>query len=334
VTTTIVAGIAPLAVLQWIAVGTPLGLRVGANFASSGSHLAERTEVFYKLMMASTPDAWTSLAVSAPFLLLMFSNPALSERALRWTLPIVALVGLVAGLVSLRGFLTTPSPIEHLLRSNSLFPAAPLILLGVVRPALPAADPRGRAASTLWAVAAAYAVLYALATPLACSGGIHWGNRFLLIVYPLLAVLAARNVAAWWAGAGAARRPGALAAAALIVLSLGAQLYAVHLLRSKKEFSSRLNAQIAARSEPVILTDVWWAPPEMFAVFGDKPIFFLSSASRPRISSLKRQLIGAGYDTYLWVTRPSSATVTPDAEIVEDGGLAFFRLALSAHRLY
>jgi hypothetical protein len=49
----------------------------------------------------------------------------------------------------------------------------------------------------VWLVCLIYAVVYGLAAPKAGSWGIHWGNRLVLILYPLLAALSAANLADW-----------------------------------------------------------------------------------------------------------------------------------------
>ena len=92
----------------------------------------------------------------------------------------------------------------------------------------------------LWWVTLGYAILYGLTAPLVSSQGMHWGNRFLVGLYPLLAALAAVNAAEW-----AARIRPRLAWAAVpvglaLLVSLAAQVYSIHLLREKKRFSSIL----------------------------------------------------------------------------------------------
>ncbi len=63
----------------------------------------------------------------------------------------------------------------------------------------------------VWLVCLIYAVVYGLAAPRAGSWGIHWGNRLVLILYPLLATLAAANLADWQSltskGKPSAKRP-------------------------------------------------------------------------------------------------------------------------------
>ena len=315
------AALLPLLAFQRWALGSALGFHAQGNFHGLGAFLVERPAVFYVLLVAADPSTWISVAITAPFVVALFRNPKVSRAAFPLVVPGVAVVAAVAGLAALRGFADAKSPIAHLLASNSLFPAAPIVLLGLVRPDEPS-GPAARARRWLWLVCAAYAGAYALAAPsLGSVVGIQWGSRFLLVLYPLLAVLAAATLDAWVAVPR--RRPvwAWVAVASVVLVSLLAQSVSIDLLRRRTEWSARLQQVLDARPEPVIATDVWWAPQEMFSRFPTTPIFYVPS---PRDLPQLFARLPPAVDRVLFVSHGGPA----NAIHVDDDGLGYFTLAL------
>lgn len=311
----------PLLLFQAATVGNALGFHVASNLTTLGGHLSSRGTVFYNLFVAAGPSTALSVALALPCCALLAWNPRLSDRRFGRLFPFYALLGSVAGAVVLAGFfLSEAGPIAQLLRSNSLFPAAPLILLALARG--PDRE-RESGATLLWIVVVAFVAAYWLAAPKISSGGIHWGNRFLLPAYPLLAVLAARNLARW---RGLGRRGGwaAGAVASVLALSLVAQLYSISLLDRKKTFSARINAELARRDEPIVVSDVWWVPQALYSEFYRRPMFLVRSPRQ--LGLLADRLERAGHGRYLFVTAAGDATASPATVVIDDDGLEFFSL--------
>jgi hypothetical protein len=318
----------PLALFQEATVGSAFGHHVSSNLAGAERHLASRLEVFYRLFCATGPGLGASLALTAPFAAALVLRPALPPRLFRWAVPVGALYATAVALFALSPLLDSPAPIAHLLQSNSLLPAAPIAMLALFTRRTPQ-DPGERAGRRLSTVVLGYGLLYGLAAPLVSAKGIHWGNRYLLLLYPLLALLAARNLLAWIRDPRARRALPLAGVLTAIAVSLAAQICSLHLLRLKTDFSFRLNQALAERPEPVVVSDVWWAPQEMYSVFGEKPLFHVTEG--PDLAALEGRLRAAGHDRFLFVTweRP----VSRPGVLVGDGGLGAFSLLLVPVRL-
>ena len=275
--------------------------------------------------MASGPNLGLSLAVSAPFLILFAWYPRFSDRAFARTVPLIALAAAMGSAFTLAGYFRGPSAIAWLDRSNSLFNTAPILVLAFLRPAKPA-SPGPDPVRWLWTLALAFTVLYALAAPELTSRGLHWGNRYLLVLYPLLALLAGGNLVAWWrapARKNAAQRGAVLLA---IAVSIAAQLYSVDLLHRKQTFTRRLNDEVRARPEQVVVTDVPWAAQEMYSVFYEKPVFFVRSPEHLR--QLMEKLATTRYTSLAFVTQGSTDLPASAETVVDDPGLGYFALRI------
>jgi hypothetical protein len=152
----------------------------------------------------------------------------------------------------------------------------------------------------IWTIAVAYLAAYAVLAPELGTAGMHWGNRFLLGAYPLFGLLAAINRVDW--GRGVGRRGWQRGIVALVViLSLAAQVYSLTLLHRKMDFSQRLNEEIHKRPEKVIITQVQWAPLDMYSEFDDKMLFLAST--KENFDQLVQMLGARGYDSALFVAQ-------------------------------
>ena len=110
-----------------------------------------------------------------------------------------------------------------------------------------------------------------------------------------------------------------------VLLSLLPQLYSIHLLDTKRRFTEHVNRELAARPEPVIATDIWWAPHELYSTFFEKPIFFVRTPEQLEV--LKGRLRDAGYEAFLFVSQDL------DQPTIGDRGLGFFALTLTTQRI-
>jgi hypothetical protein len=323
---TLAATVLPLWAFQAWALGHPLGFHLDTQFAADlGAHLRERWSVVHVLFLASAPDRGTSLAWMGPFALWLLLAPRLTARAAARAVPVAAAFAALGCGVSLAGY--AEGPIRWMMAANGLLATAPVLVFAGFRFADPREaplDPRG--AGALRAVALGYAGLYALVAPLAASTGVHWGNRLLLVLYPLLAALAGPNLARWLRLCARARPAGAAAVGLAVAVGLGAQALSIRLLREKLAFSVRLAEAVRRHPDAPIATGIFWVPQELFAEFYARPVFLVGSQEDLR--ALRARLVRAGHRELLFATAPGSANAGALVERVDDPELGFYGVDL------
>ncbi|MFC1490241.1 hypothetical protein ACFL6K_03430 [Candidatus Latescibacterota bacterium] len=327
-----IACVIPLWIFQWKAIGQPFGFHLGSHlFSASGisEHILSRPKVFYNLIAAANPVVIVSILVTAPFIIAFLLNPAFSGYVFNFAVPSFALLGLVSSFFVLGGYIVAESPIVWLLQTNSLFTAAPFLILAFMRRKdngkSSKAGSKPTSAGILRTIVLAYGAIYCLAAPVMGSTGIHWGNRFLLVLYPLIAVLAASNIALWFGKLKKIATPHSFIVAMVIVISFAAQVYSVHLLRVKKDFSSRLNTEIQKRPEEIVITNVWWVPQALFSEFTHKSIFYVSTQSQ--YEQLVKTLETNGLTRHIFAAQRPISQTAPTVAYIDDNGLNFFSLS-------
>jgi hypothetical protein len=326
----------PLWIFQWWAIGRPFGIHLESHtLLTSGiwMYLAQRPRVLYNLLLTTHESLAASLVFAVPLLAAYAIRPKLSWPVFRIALPSLGLFAALGTLLALSGYVGASGSILAIDRSNSLFAGVPILALGLFRVrATPSGASEPAGIRWLHLVSVAYAVLYIMVAPALGSRGMHWGNRFLLILYPLLTIIAASNVLLWLEGnrAEGRRRAGrhlrstplGWALALVVVLSFGAQCFSISLLARVTGFSKRLNDAIEARPESIILTDTFWLPEFLHRAFYKREIFLVRSEDSTRYFRARLQAAGGG--RYLYLTaRPNPPSAEPDL-IVDDRGLNFY----------
>jgi hypothetical protein len=309
---TLVAVLIPLALFQWKAVGSPFGHHFGQVAFDAARFLPERATVFENLFMGNHGNRWFSLTAGVLPIALFFAFPRLGVRAFSRAVPVVATVATVVGLWLFSAHLGAANPVTWLIHANGLFAVTPFVWLGFVRQE--GASPFRR---TLWLGLLLYAVGYVVAAPVANSEGIHWGCRFLLAVYPGFAVLAADTIARWWSSTKARRVVLAVPVVVVVLLSIAFQLHSLRLLQHRQMLSARLNSAVLARPEPVVVTNGWPVPQELYRVFHRKPIFHLRNPEDSAI--LLERLRAAGHTGAVYVAwPPRSGAPSPARQVIDD----------------
>ena len=357
----LLAALIPLWVLQQMTVGRPLGWHLSTHFLRTPDlleHLRQRPAVAYNLLLSAVPSVVVSLLLSLPLIaafLFGWRLPAQRSRLLGSALGAFALIG--TG-VALAGLFGPGGAIPALDRANSLLIGAPLLALAFLRREEETSEER-----FIRKLVLGYVLLYVLAAPELGSRGIHWGSRFLLPVYALLGVPAVANLNAWWrcarvrgnldpaadrgkdgapalASASTGRRRTAscrtavltrVALSLVLAVGFGAQLYSIRLLARMKAHTSRIDREIAARPESIILTDTFWVPPFLTTSFGRKAIFLARNQAEYQtfLELMKR----GGETEFLYLTpRQDAADFSSDISIV-DRELPFFALRGSVRRI-
>ncbi len=361
---TALATLLPLWFFQWKTLGRPLGFHVfhltGGLLSSSGlwEHIRTRPHVLYTLFTSSSPGVWLSSVLGMVLIILLVAR---ASRQRKWgeSVTSVFLIGTTAyAVLVLLQYAWAASPIVTVFFANSLLAASPVLLLAFMPTAKGGAAEAGRGPNSasptseqplesedsrlikwLWFVILGYGILYALAAP--SAEGVHWGNRFLLVLYPLLAIPAAARIADLFGNGSSrgsdrghlARRrvwPRAVAAGCL-ALSVLAQVYSMDLLAKKKSFSERLNAEVKSRPEQVIVTNVWWVPQELYSTFFDKPAYYAKSPALER--ELVNRLAASGVKSFLHISPPLGLVMSPNTVRIDDRGLGFFTLQVTSVQL-
>ena len=321
----------PLWLFQWLTIGHPFGYHLNTHLATAADwvhHLAARPRVFYNLFIASNPIPSLSLVLALPFVLAFVLSPRFAPPALQKAVPAYSVVALISAGLSLGGYFFSASPIDYMLRSsNAFFASAPLVALAFLRSADSETSPVRR---WIWLVALSFAALYALAAPKVGSMGIHWGNRYFLILYPLFAVLAAGNAIDWLERQRSYLSGGVLAVGAVLLLSFAAQVYGVSILAEKKAFSYRLHSEMRQRSEEVVITNQRWVPHALCSEFYQRPFFYVATPGH--YERLLQRLSERGYKSYIFLTQYRGGALQPTVE-VDDGSLNYFDLQFFAEKI-
>jgi len=327
------AGLLPLALFQWLALGDPLGFHLTHGFAPRegegtglGFLLRTRPAVLHNLFLASGPGVALSALMTGPFALLLLAQLRLPNRAYRAVALAAAAWALAGAIVLAVSHAMAASPIERLMRSNGFFAAAPLLVVGLLRRRDPGPAPASdRVVGWLLRLVAGYALLYFALTPVRNTTGVHWGNRYLLELYPLLAVPCAVGLQGLWRGSGAAR--GAAVLLALLAAgSVALQVFSIDLLRRKLVFGERLEQAVRERPEAVVVTSVWWVPQTLAREFFDKPIFYVASLEQYRM--LRARLVQSGAGEFLFISGDARRPPNARARVIEDEGLGFFSVRI------
>jgi hypothetical protein len=342
------AVMAPVWLLHTVAFGNPLGPHVASQAAEvdASAFLVSRIATSSNALLRGHASTWWSVLAVAPFALALLMRPVLAGARLRVATPLFALAGTFAGLIVLGGHVTAARPMTWLMVSNGLFASAPLCVLALLRVGVRdggaseagadgiVADAPSRARESVLFLVLVYAALLALASPEVNSRGIHWGNRFLLPAYPLLAVLASVTAVAWWARVGAGHVVAKGALCSLLLVSLALQLHALRMLHDRKAFTRLLNERVAASEREAVVVDTWHLPVDLARTFHEKSIFFVHRGERGAFRALAGR---AGIERALSIERRlgdgTGGGAGDGEEVLSDGWLRFSPVVLRDVRL-
>jgi len=283
----------------WLAAGLAVGL-IALLWLAAASWLAPRQSVFFTAIPAHAADALTNLSNLPRAAVGLLVNSAVDEGPVvpaAWTAAAaVALAAcfvapflravwleacvLVPGLAGLLTFSLTLAALEPSYRSlHAFFPIAPFTAFWLFA----WRDARGGARrDTLVRAAALYfvagsAVLFAYRIDLHghVVSGLEWGSRYLLALYPLLAILALAAVDGYvrsprpaWLRGTVGGLMACLIAAAVLLESRG-----VAVLAGNHALFATWNRVL--RDDDRIVTDVWWLPATLAPLFVAKETYFV-----------------------------------------------------------
>ena len=215
-------------------------------------------------------------ALVVPFVLVAVAGLRRRREVSSLDLVVVATAAATAAiLVAL--LLRRPEPVFDTLWTQGLLPHLPVLLLALL--AL-----RGQLGSEDLAVRflsrASWLYVLLVAVPLHRDDvGIIWGPRHMLPVLPLLAALALRALVDLGASAGSTSRLRALSsiAAGLFVLGLIVAVHGLYLLHLKMDGTEAILQAVRDTPSRVVVTDAYWLPEELAALWRAKTFFFVGS---------------------------------------------------------
>jgi hypothetical protein len=106
-------------------------------------------------------------------------------------------------------------------------------------------------------------------------GGLQWGPRYLLSLYPALALLAIHGGVKLWKGmAGSSlQKVFAVLFGLLLLAGVSIQGFGVRLLYDKKKATATNMAVITALKPAVLVTDTWWVPEDNADLYLEIPMY-------------------------------------------------------------
>jgi hypothetical protein len=342
----LIATLLPLWIFQWSTYGNPLGLHLQSQEWGQldlSSFLKQRQVVASNIFLNTHRNSLLSVAIALPFLLLapvawkLRAQVQLSDDRSNSTsdyLAAAALVSvLVGGAAALHGHLSTSRPLHWLVGANGLFSVSPILILAFLPGEMSRYQERVRAGrTTLLSVLFLNVCIYAALMPERNTFGIHWGCRFLLIAYPILAVLSAARLVEIWERAIPMRLLIRVLTVAVLVLAVASQLYSLELLRARKEFTARLVTDVSQTPGDLIVTTVGYLPADLARIFYERPIFLVRSRSDVTTIMNRARTRGSRAAVYI-VPHRSGFALPPGVKVISDGWLGFSTLAIQERSL-
>lgn len=314
----LLTSLVPFVLLNFAAYGMPLGPQVhlGVGILSGSGSLADllqaRWTVTRYLLLAYAHRPWFDALAFA-----FATIPAIYfGRLRRWTprneIGLLAWIALLSAslLATLALLISTPDLIRETMNLVGLMVALPVIPLALARPRH--SEPRG---DDDFYTALARAVSVALlisCVALADPGGLQWGPRYALALFPPLTLLAVRGTLDLYAKLSRAsfRRSFVLLVALLLASGASIQMLGADLLATKTRITAQNNQAIRAAQPQAIVTDVWWFPMDSGDLLDEIPFYGLPMGEGA--SRLLEGLERAGVERVLIVTtsdiRPALAS--------------------------
>jgi hypothetical protein len=299
-------GLLPFWLINIYAFGHPLGPHF--SFSRHVSHynysdfwlvVTRSAGVFWTYLFGMQPALWCGVTLAAAtFLALTLSR--LYRRG-KISSPLLLAGFCLYGLAALTALVITirlPDPILNSQFVNTLFSGTPYLLFVFLGINLS----ESREKKKFWAFAGVIIVVHIIfASLIPMAGGLQWGMRYLLVLYPLLLLLAYSGARAWQEQFKNKTRifmTGFFIF--LLLLAFLSQGYGYTLLKLKKEEGRYLWRQVAAESREVLVTDLPWASQEGAAIFYQKKMLYVLS---PReLGKLTASLKAKGLKSFSFLT--------------------------------
>lgn len=249
------------------------------EFGSIAGFIQYKWGLIWELLFGGNPNAWTNLALLLPWgayaLALIMARrgghreamDAAHERDVLAALSVI----LAGHCVYLWLCSTSRYPVRLTMTTSGLLMFSPWVAFGAWMP-----QRRNPLLSEpLW-ISVLCITLVCVFAP--TSGGLQWGPRYLVIVYPLLALVSCASFAAWREESGHRAWLTALFAAFVLMGALN-EIRGLELLKWKKDFNLRVMAALRESHADTVIAVPWWVPLSMAPAFYEKDFF---AAGRPQ----------------------------------------------------
>lgn len=145
--------------------------------------------------------------------------------------------------------------------------------------------------------------LVGFALGLPSVGGLQWGPRYALALFPILVLLSVRGYAhlTRQMGTRVLKRSFQLSFLALVLLGICIQGFGIRLLAQKKEASAENNRRVESIAPGAIVTDVWWFAEESADLYERIPMYQHPNAVQA--ARLADVILDAGQQNVLLVSR-------------------------------
>jgi len=291
----------PLWVFQFLVYGDFIGPHVG-HFASLTEELpitSDRTAIIYHTLLEGNSSAVLSFLYIMAFVAsaMLFRSSTLRRRRLL----IIVSFGILA-------IVTIPNVLEASAGRplGGLITTAPFLVFGFTTLLNSSARQRNR---ILLAICLGYTALVCVWTPV--DPGLQWGPRFLLPIFPALAVIATNNFRALQA-AGELRSARLLRACFIstVALSLAVQVAGLRTLHIIKTRDSDLIERTGQLNAVHVLSDEYGYAQYVAPLFYEKQFFYVRD--QEEYQRLTETLVSHDISRYAFVTYP-----VPDRRAVD-----------------
>jgi hypothetical protein len=335
------AGLMPVWIFQYWAVGNPLGFHVANNLNSSdlfsrsegGQIWMERMKVAGDLLAnISSSDTITFVFVLGFTGLALF---LLLERKQRMgTALTMTLFSIILAFSSLLIFFQTADTIEAWFNGDGFIMHGALILPGLAGFLYRKKETSARIVRLLRNGSLLFIVLLCLTAPPLTITGLHWGPRLFLPVFPILLLptflffssLLSKKEEAFGLPI---QRIGLYTGLALLLgVCAATQFYSLSVLKKKLDLSDRISKQVMSLPEKVVVSNVWWFSQDMAGIFYEKT--FLFAGDKETHDSLVDAMKEQGEEGYLYVAWDQEGT-RPDWRLESPWRL--FKLNLNRRRI-
>ncbi|MCX6355126.1 MAG: hypothetical protein NTZ78_09525 [Candidatus Aureabacteria bacterium] len=254
------------------------------EFGSLGAFLGYKWNLVWELIFSAHPNPWVSVVLATPAILFMvtwavrwrgkrglreFGRGAEPDTGSEFILLTLLSLVLVNHLCYLLMLYTSKFPIRMSMVTNGLLIFSPWVVFGVCTPHKKV----GVHADYFW-ISLIFIALLCLAVP--TSGGLQWGPRYLVVIYPLLVIISLTSFFSWRRIA-TYKRWLTFLFSALVVLGAVNEFFGLMLLKSKKDFNARAMAYLRASPMETVISIPWWIPLSMAPVFYEKEFFLTQS---------------------------------------------------------